>query len=49
MSNTIIRWNNLARRFDTISVDALNEKVHDVGNSRPTQFVKNVKDAGKEK
>lgn len=38
--NTITRWNNLAKRFDVISIDAIDERVHDVGNAHPTRFMK---------
>ena len=39
MSDTILRWNNLSHRFDPISVDALNGKVHDIGNAHPTRLM----------
>ena len=40
MSNTVLRWNNLARRFDLVSVDKLDGRVHDLGDARPTRFMK---------
>ena len=40
MSNTVLRWNNLAKRFDAVSVDKLDGRVHDLGDARPTRFMK---------
>lgn len=33
----VIRWNNKKAAFELVAVDALDEKKHDIGNSKPTR------------